>query len=71
VERFEVEVADPLKGRAVKRPVPGCETLELADPRGAVKAGGAWLRGLVEPGFLLGARIPLCRVCGGGGEEGQ
>jgi hypothetical protein len=71
VERFEVEVTDPLKGRAVKRPIPDYETLELADPGGAVRASGAWLRVLVEPGFLLGAWIPLCQTCGGGGEAGR
>jgi hypothetical protein len=71
VERLEVEVLDFLKGEVVKRPIPDYETLELADPGGAVKAGGAWLRGLVEPGFLLGAWIPLCRACGGGGGAGR
>ena len=38
VERFEVEIADPLKGRAVKRPIPDYETLELAD----LGARSAW-----------------------------
>ena len=36
VERFEVEIADPLKGRAVKRPIPDYETLKLADPGDAL-----------------------------------
>jgi hypothetical protein len=49
VERFEVEVTDPLKGRAVKRPIPDYETLELADPREAVRAERVTIRGLDEP----------------------
>jgi len=53
VERFEVEVFDPLKKRAVKRLLPDYETLELADPRDAIQAEYVWLRGLVEPGYFL------------------
>jgi hypothetical protein len=62
VERLEVEVLDFLKGEVVKRPIPDYETLELADPRDAVKAGSVWLRGLVEPGFFLGGLVTLYEV---------
>jgi hypothetical protein len=55
VEQLEVEVFDPLKGKVVKRPIPDYETLELADPRDAIRAKYVWLRGLVEPGYFLGA----------------
>jgi hypothetical protein len=49
VERFEVEVFDPLKKRSVKRPIPDYETLELADPREAVRAERVTIRGSDEP----------------------
>jgi len=62
VEQLEVEVFDFLKGEVVKRPIPDYETLELADPRDAVKAGSVWLRGLVEPGFFLDGLVMLYRV---------
>ena len=62
MERLEVEVFDHLKGRAVKRPIPDYETLELADPRDAIRAKYVWLRGLVEPGYFLGALYSLYRV---------
>ena len=44
---------DFLKGEVVKRPIPDCETLELADPRDAIRAEYVWLRGLVEPDYFL------------------
>jgi len=66
VERLEVEVLDFLKGEVVKRPIPDYETLELADPRDAVKAGSVWLQGLVEPGFFLGGLVTLYTVYRGG-----
>jgi hypothetical protein len=53
VEQLEVEVFDFLEGKVAKRPIPDYETLELADPRDAVKADHAWLRGLVEPSPFL------------------
>jgi hypothetical protein len=46
----------------VKRPIPDYETLELADPRDAVKAGSVRVRGLVEPGFFLGGLVTLYEV---------
>jgi hypothetical protein len=55
VERLEVEVLDFLKGEVVKRPIPDYETLELADPRDAIRAEYVWLRGLVEPDYFLDA----------------
>jgi hypothetical protein len=55
VERLEVEIKDLLTGETVKHPIPDYETLELADPRDAIRAKYVWLRGLVEPGYFLGA----------------
>lgn len=62
MERFEVEVFDWLRGERVKRPIPDYETLELADPGDAIRAEYVWLRGLVEPGYFLGALCSLYRV---------
>jgi hypothetical protein len=44
----------------MKRSIPDYETLELADPRDAVRASGVELQGLVEPSSLLSALISLC-----------
>ena len=55
----------------MKRSIPDYETLELADPRDAVRASGVELRGLVEPGYFLGALISLCRARRGARGVGQ
>ncbi|MCC6050300.1 MAG: hypothetical protein LM580_06315 [Thermofilum sp.] len=55
----------------MKRSIPDYETLELADPRDAVRASGVELRGLVEPSFLLGALISLCCARRGARGVGQ
>ena len=57
-----MEVFDWLRGERVKRPIPDYETLELADPGDAIRAEYVWLRGLVEPGYFLGALCSLYRV---------
>jgi hypothetical protein len=62
VERLEVEVFDWLRGERVKRPLPDYETLELADPRDAMRADYVWLEGLVDPGYFLDALSSLYRV---------
>jgi hypothetical protein len=43
----------------VKRPLPDYETLELADPRDAMRADYVWLKGLVDPGYFLDALSSL------------
>jgi hypothetical protein len=53
----------------MKRSIPDYETLELADPRDAVRASGVELQGLVEPSSLLGALISLC--CARAGALGE
>jgi hypothetical protein len=62
VERFEVEVTDPLKGRAVKRPIPDYETLELADPGDALGVEHVEIVAYAEPRFAFGWLSEVART---------